>query len=149
MRAMRYTQWRFHKAAALQNARNRANIEKSAKIRPKVAADKRHAAHALHVQVLAQQRATAAYASAINARIKKTDQAVAKNAAQIKSKALAAKGRSKLAAQLARQGRATRQWANNRLKVVMAKTAAQFRRVRAKMQRDRHHADFALKAATS
>merc|ERR1712159_757710 len=172
MRAMRYTQWRFHKAAALQNARNRANIEKSAKIRAKVAADKRHAAHALHVQVLAQQRATAAYASAINARIKKTDQAVAKNAAQIKSnaiaaqkalaaavskfdkkannaKALAAKGRSKLAAQLARQGRATRQWANNRLKVVMAKTAAQFRRVRAKMQRDRHHADFALKAATS
>merc|ERR1711871_1232506 len=172
MRAMRYTQWRFHRAAALQNARNRANIEKSAKIRAKVAADKRHAAHALHVQVLAQQRATAAYASAINARIKKTDQAVAKNAAQIKSnaiaaqkalaaavskfdkkannaKALAAKGRSKLAAQLARQGRATRQWANNRLKVVMAKTAAQFRRVRAKMQRDRHHADFALKAATS
>merc|ERR1712054_649541 len=166
MRAMRYTQWRFHKAAALQNARNRANIEKSAKIRAKVAADKRHAAHALHVQVLAQQRATAAYASAINARIKKTDQAVTKNAAQIKSnaiaaqkalaaavskfdkkannaKALAAKGRSKLAAQLARQG------ANNRLKVVMAKTAAQFRRVRAKMQRDRHHADFALKAATS
>merc|ERR1712159_705700 len=108
MRAMRYTQWRFHKAAALQNARNRANIEKSAKIRAKVAADKRHAAHALHVQVLAQQRATAAYASAINARIKKTDQAVAKNAAQI-----------------TRQGRATRQWANNRLKVVMAKTAAQ------------------------
>merc|ERR1719160_543650 len=172
MRAMRYTQWRFHKAAALQNARNRANIEKSAKIRAKVAADKRHAAHALHVQVLAQQRATAAYASAINARIKKTDQAVAKNAAQIKSnaiaaqkalaaavskfdkkannaKALAAKGRSKLAAQLARQGRATRQWANNRLKVVMAKTAAQFRCVRAKMQRDRHHADFALKSATS
>merc|ERR1712159_269487 len=90
MRAMRYTQWRFHKAAALQNARNRANIEKSAKIRAKVAADKRHAAHALHVQVLAQQRATAAYASAINARIKKTDQAVAKNAAQIKSNAIAA-----------------------------------------------------------
>merc|ERR1711959_205418 len=110
MRAMRYTQWRFHKAAALQNARNRANIEKSQKIRAKAAADKRHASHALHVQVLAQQRATAAYASAINARIKKTDQAVAKNAAQ-----------------LARQGRATRQWANNRLKVVMAKTAAQFR----------------------
>merc|ERR1711881_692278 len=163
MKAMRYVQWRFHKAAALQNRRNKANIEKSQKIRAKVAADKRHASHALHVQVLAQQRATAAYASAINARIKKTDQAVAKNAAQIKSnavaaqkalaaavskfdkkannaKALAAKGRSKLAAQLARQGRATRQWAN---------TAAQFRRVRATMQRDRHHADFALKSATT
>merc|ERR1712054_448135 len=133
MRAMRYTQWRLHKAAALQNARNRANIEKSAKIRAKVAADKRHAAHALHVQVLAQQRATAAYASAINARIKKTDQAVAKNAAQIKSNAIAAQ--KALAAAVS--------------KVDKAKTAAQFRRVRAKMQRDRHHADFALKAATS
>merc|ERR1712159_173903 len=143
MRAMRYTQWRFHKAAALQNARNRANIEKSAKIRAKVAADKRHAAHALHVQVLAQQRATAAYASAINARIKKTDQAVAKSAAQIKSNAIAAQ--KALAAAVSKFD----QKANNRLKVVMAKTAAQFRRVRAKMQRDRHHADFALKAATS
>merc|ERR1711881_761332 len=126
----------------------------------------------LRHQVSAQQRAQAAYASAINARIKKTDKSVLVNAAQIKSnaaaaakalknavskfdkkannaKALAAKGRSKLAAQLARQGRATRQWANNRLKVVMAKTAAQFRRVRATMQRDRHHADFALKSATT
>merc|ERR1711981_922319 len=59
MKAMRYVQWRFHKAAALQNRRNKANIEKSQKIRAKVAADKRHASHALHVQVLAQQRATA------------------------------------------------------------------------------------------
>merc|ERR1719269_496630 len=31
------------------------------------------------------------------------------------------------------------------MKVVMAKTAAQFRRVRAKMADDRHHADMALK----
>merc|ERR1712159_728556 len=98
--------------------------------------------------------------------------AVAKNAAQIKSNAiaaqkalekavnifdkkaadaknLAAKGRSKLAAQLAAQDKATRQWANNKLKVVMLKTAAHFRRVRARMARDRHHADMALKSATS
>merc|ERR1711959_453687 len=123
-------------------------------------------------QVLAQQRAMAALASAVNARIKKTNKAVAVNAAQIKSnaiaaqkaleravnkydkkaanaRALAAKGRSKLAAQLRAQDKATRQWANNKLKVVIAKTAAQFRRVRAKMQRDRPHADFALKSATS
>merc|ERR1711959_159370 len=171
-RAMRYTQHRFAHAAEIQNKRNKANIAASRRLRERVQKDKVAASKALKVQVLAQQRATAAAASAINARIKKTDQAVAKNAAQIKSnaiaaqkalakavskfdkkannaKALAAKGRSKLAAQLARQGAATRQWANNRLKVVMAKTAAQFRRVRATMQRDRHHADFALKAATS
>merc|ERR1711881_231143 len=126
----------------------------------------------LRHQVSAQQRAQAAYASAINARIKKTDKSVLVNAAQIKSnaaaaakalknavdkfdqkannaKALAAKGRSKLAAQLRRQSKATRQWANNRLKVVIAKTAARFRRARARMARDRKHADFALKTATT
>merc|ERR1712054_354894 len=136
----------------------------------KIAADKRHAAAQLKHQVLAQQRAMASLASSINARIKRTNKHVAMNAAQIKSNAiaaqkalekavhkydkkaanaknLAAKGRSKLAAQLRAQDKATRQWANNKLKVVIAKTAAQFRRVRAKMQRDRHHADFALKAA--
>merc|ERR1719269_31650 len=39
--------------------------------------------------------------------------------------------------------------ANNKLKIVVAKTAAHFRRVRAKMAADRHHADMALKSATS
>merc|ERR1712159_976057 len=171
-RAMRWTQMKFHRAAVLSNKRMKINAERSKKIRMKIAADKRHAAAQLKHQVLAQQRAMAALASAVNARIKKTNKSVAVNAAQIKSNAiaaqkalekavhkydkkaanaknLAAKGRSKLAAQLRAQGKATRQWANNKLKVVIAKTAAQFRRVRAKMQRDRHHADFALKSATS
>merc|ERR1712054_182979 len=167
-RAMRWTQWKFHKAAVLSNKRMKINAERSKKIRMKIAADKRHAAAQLKHQVLAQQRAMASLASAVNARIKKTNKSVAVNAAQIKSnaiaaqkalekavhkydkkaanaRALAAAGRSKLAAQLRAQDKATRQWANNKLKVVIAKTAAQFRRVRAKMQRDRHHADFALK----
>merc|ERR1711871_1035159 len=171
-RAMRWTQWRFAKAAHLANIRNRANIRASAAIRRKVALYRAEAARNLRHQVVAQQRAQAAYASAINARIKRTDKSVAINAAQIKSnakaaqkalesavakfdkkannaKALAAKGRSKLAAQLRRQAKATRQWANNRLKVVIAKTAARFRRVRARMARDRKHADFALKTATT
>merc|ERR1719482_1191422 len=171
-RAMRFVQGRFHRAAALANRRNRANIRRSKLIRARVARDKAHAAHQLRIAVKAQQRSMAAYKSAINARIAQTNKHVAMNAAQIKSNAiaaqkalekavsiydrkaadaknLAAKGRSKLAAQLAAQGKATRQWANNKLKVVIAKTAAQFRRVRAKMQRDRHHADFALKSATS
>merc|ERR1711871_343196 len=39
--------------------------------------------------------------------------------------------------------------ANNRMKVVIAKTAAQFRRVRAKMAADRLHADKAVKIATT
>jgi histone H1/5 len=171
-KAMRWTQMKFHKAAELSNKREKINAQRSKMIRKKVAADKRHAAAQLKHQVLAQQRAMAALASSINARIKRTNKHVAMNAAQIKSNAiaaqkalekavsiydrkaadaknLAAKGRSKLAAQLRAQGKATRQWANNKLKVVIAKTAAQFRRVRAKMQRDRHHADFALKSATS
>merc|ERR1711959_497572 len=171
-KAMRWTQMKFHKAAELSNKREKINAERSKMIRKKIAADKRHAAAQLKHQVLAQQRAMAALASSINARIKRTNKHVAMNAAQIKSNAiaaqkalenavamydrkaanaknLAAKGRSKLAAQLRAQGKATRQWANNKLKVVIAKTAAQFRRVRAKMQRDRHHADFALKSATS
>merc|ERR1711881_72320 len=171
-KAMRYTQWRFAKAARLANYRNAMNIRKSAAIRRKVAQYRAEASRNLRHQVSAQQRAQAAYASAINARIKKTDKSVLVNAAQIKSnaaaaakalknavdkfdhkannaKALAAKGRSKLAAQLRRQAKATRQWANNRLKVVIAKTAARFRRVRSRMARDRKHADFALKTATT
>merc|ERR1712054_53737 len=103
--------------------------------------------------------------------IKSTNKHVSQNAAQIKASAKAArdalqaavhkfdkkannareeakKGRSKLAVQLETQDKNIRQWANNKLKVVMEKTAAQFNRVRAKMAADRHHADVALKAAT-
>merc|ERR1711959_591692 len=170
--AMRYVQYRFHKAAALANRRTRANIARSKAIRARVAKDKAHAAHQLRIAVKAQQRSMAAYKSAINARIAQTNKHVAVNAAQIKenakaarkalesavskfdkkvanARAEAAKGRSKLAAQLAAQDKATRQWANNKLKVVVAKTAAHFRRVRAKMAADRHHAVMALKSATS
>merc|ERR1712216_1044618 len=171
-RAMRYVQYRFHRAAALANRRNRANIRRSKLIRARVARDKAHAASQLRIAVKAQQRSMAAYKSAINARIAQTNKHVAVNAAQIKenakaarkalegavhkfdkkvanARAEAAKGRSKLAAQLAAQDKAPRQWANNKLKVVVAKTAAHFRRVRAKMAADRHHADMALKSATS
>merc|ERR1711881_289188 len=89
----------------------------------------------------------AAYKSAINARITQTNKHVAANAAQIKENAKRA--RSKLASQMRAQDKSIRQWANNKLKVVMASTAAQFRRVRAKMAADRAHADAMLKSATS
>merc|ERR1712023_2163 len=169
---MRYVQGKFASMAKLQNERNKANIARSKYIRGVVEANKREAKKNLQAQVLTQQRAMAALASAVNARIAKTNKHVAINAAQIKenakkareeldaavaifdkkaanARAEAAAGRSKLAAQLAAQDKSIRQWANNKMKVVMAKTAAQFRRVREEMAADRHAADLALKAASS
>merc|ERR1711981_392457 len=80
-RAMRFVQYRFHKAAALANRRNRANIHRSKLIRARVARDKAHAAHQLRIAVKA----------AINARIAQTNKHVAVNAAQIKEDAKAAR----------------------------------------------------------
>merc|ERR1711998_342103 len=170
--AMRRTQAQFAAVAALANKRNAANIARSKKIRKVVAANKVEAARNLHTQVIAQQRAMAALKSKVNARIDQTNKHVAANAAQIKENAKAArkalekavnifdkktanareeaqKGRSKLGAQLAAQDKAVRQWANNKLKIVVASTAAHFRRVRAKMAADRAHADALLKSTTS
>merc|ERR1719181_587599 len=170
--AMRRTQAQFAAAATLANQRNAANIARSKKIRATVAKNKAEAAKNLHIQVVAQQRAMAALKAHVNARIDQTNKHVAANAAQIKEdaktarKALehavrvydkktanareeAAKGRSKLGAQLAAQNRAIRQWSNNKLKIVVASTAAHFRRVRAKMAADRAHADALLKTTTS
>merc|ERR1719353_1699579 len=56
----------------------------------------------------------------------------------------AKKGRSKLAAQAADQDKKFREWANNKVKVIAAKTSAQFHKVRDTMSKDRHHADQAL-----
>merc|ERR1740138_845575 len=169
--AMRRTQAHFAAVAKLANQRNAANIARSKKIRATVAANKREAAKNLHIQVVAQQRAMAALKAHVNARIDQTNKHVAANAAQIKEDAKAArkalekamniydkktanareeatKGRSKLGAQLAAQDKAIRQWSNNKLKIVVASTAAHFRRVRAKMAADRAHADALLKTTT-
>merc|ERR1719310_872213 len=171
-RAMRFVQARFAHAAAVQNARNKANIAASKRIRARVAYEKKHAARQLHIATMAQQKALATMKSAVNERIRQTDAAVHKNAAQIvsnakaatkalnaavamfdkkaaKAQAGAAAGRSKLQAQLAAQDKHTRAWANQRLKVEMMKTAAHFRRVEDQMAKDRAHADFALKSATT
>merc|ERR1719160_1244333 len=171
-RAMRFVQARFAHAAAVQNARNKANIAASKRIRARVAYEKKHAARQLHIATMAQQKALATVKSAVNERIRQTDAAVHKNAAQIasnakaatkalnaavamfdkkaaKAQAGAAAGRSKLQAQLAAQDKHTRAWANQRLKVEMMKTAAHFRRVEDQMAKDRAHADFALKSATT
>merc|ERR1719506_3098138 len=170
--AMRFVQGKFAAMAKLQNSRNNANIARSKKIRAVVEANKVEARKNLEASVATQQRAMAALASATNARIAKTNKHVSVNAAQIKenakkareeldkavsifdkkaanARAEAAAGRSKLAAQLVAQDKSLREWASNKMKVVMAKTAAQFRRVRDQMAADRHHADMALKSASS
>merc|ERR1719353_1358802 len=56
----------------------------------------------------------------------------------------AKKGRSKLAAQATDQDKKFREWANNKIKAIAAKTSAQFHKVRDTMAKDRHHADQAL-----
>merc|ERR1711871_1152064 len=61
----------------------------------------------------------------------------------------AKKGRSKLAAQAAAQDKKFRLDANNKIKAITAKTAAEFADVRKKMADDRAHADAALAHTTS
>merc|ERR1711881_71294 len=56
--------------------------------------------------------------------------------------------RSKLSAQFAAQDKATRAWANNKIKGLVASTAAQFNDVETKMAKNRHDIDMALKQAT-
>merc|ERR1711970_1148095 len=170
--SMRDVQRRFADAAHTQNLREKANVARSKALRKTIRKNKHEAKKNLDHAVLVQQRAMSALASATNARIDQTNKHVAINAAQIKENAKkarqeldaavslfdtkvanardeAAAGRSKLAAQLEAQDKSIRQWANNKLKIVMAKTAAQFRRVREKMAEDRHNADMALKSASS
>merc|ERR1712054_232953 len=170
--AMRQTQEKFAKAAKLENKRNNANIKRSAKTREIMRKNKREAAKNLATAVANQQRALATLAQATNARIKSTNKHIAANAATIKANAKKArkdlekamgrfdkkmanvneeakKGRSKLAAQAAAQDKAFRNFANNKIRAIAASTAAQFRKVRARMAKDRHHADMMLKAASS
>merc|ERR1712159_568112 len=170
--SMRFVQKKFAAAAELENKRNKANIERTKKIRKRIADNKKEAHAHLETAVAAQQKARTALAAAMNARIKSTDAAVHKNAVQIEenakkarkdleaavnkfdhklnnAKAEAKKGRSKLAAQLASQDKAIRQWAANKMGVVAAQTAAHFRRVQKQMAADREHADTALKAAST
>merc|ERR1712054_738755 len=141
-RDMRIVQAKFARFAERENKRNRATI------------------------------ALAALASATNAKIKQTNKHIAANAAQIKENAKKArkdlekamdrfdkkmahvteqakKGSSKLAAQAVAQDKRFRQYANNKIKEIGAQTAAQFRKVRATMAKDRAHADMALKHASA
>merc|ERR1711871_1734422 len=170
--AMRLTQRKFAKAAALENKRNKETIARSMKTREIMAKNKAEGAKELKEAVENQQRALATLDSATNAKIKKTNAHIAANAAQIKINAKKArsaldhamnafdnkmanieaeakKGRSKLAAQANAMDKKFRNWANNKIKEVTAQTAKEFHDVRATMAKDRAHADAALAHASS
>merc|ERR1712216_321179 len=170
-RNMRRVQAKFAASAELANKRNSATIRRSRRTREIMRKNKRAAARSLKIAVLNQQRALAALASATNAKIKQTNKHIAANAAQIRENAKKArkdleksmarfnhkmanvseqakKGRSKLAAQAAAQDKSFRNFANNKIRAIAASTAAQFRKVRARMAKNRHHADMMLKQAS-
>merc|ERR1711871_549128 len=165
--AMRQTQEKFAKAAKLENKRQRQTLRRAKKTREIMRKNKKEGAKNLATAVANQQRALATLAQATNARIKSTTKHIAANAATIKANAKKArkdlekamgrfdkkmanvneeakKGRSKLAAQAADQDKKFREWANNKVKAIAAKTSAQFHKVRDTMAKDRHHADAAL-----
>merc|ERR1719440_771590 len=165
--AMRQTQAKFAAVARLENKRQRQTIRRSKKTREIMRKNKAEGAKNLKDAVTAQQRALSTLAQATNERIKSTNKHIAINAAQIKENAKKArkdldnamdrfdkkmsnvseeaqKGRSKLAAQAAAQDKKFREYANNRIKAITAKTAAQFHKVRDTMAKDRAAADAAL-----
>merc|ERR1711871_524411 len=169
---MRITARNFAKAAALENKRQRATMRRAKKTREIMRKNKKENAHNLHMAVLNQQRALAALDSATNARIKKTNQHIAANAAQIKTNAIKArkdldaamdrfdkkmynvneeakKGRSKLASDAAAMDKKVRAMINGKIKKQTAFAAQEFQKVRATMAKDRHDADMALAHTTT
>merc|ERR1711981_682338 len=165
--AMRKTQERFAKQARLANRRDRATLRRDRRTVKMAAHDRREQAHNLRMAVKGWQTATSAWASATNARIDTMNKHVAANAAQIKENAKKARkdlenamnswdkkianfrrdakaGRSKLAAAFAAQDKAQRAWANNKIKTLVANTAAQFNDVENKMAKNRHEVDMAI-----
>merc|ERR1711959_820413 len=170
-RAMRRTQMRFAHYAHLNNRRNRRNLARDRRTLRYVARDKRQAARHLKLAVSAWQKSTNAWAASTNARIDRMNAHVAANAAQIKENAKKARkdldvamhqwdhkianfrtesrnARNKLSAQFAAQSKATRAWANNKIKGFVAQTASQFNDVETKMAKNRHEIDMALRQAT-
>merc|ERR1719262_2075924 len=136
-----------------------------------VKADKRRAAKQLKLAVSSWQKSTQAWSAKTNARIDQMNKHTAANAAAIKENAKKARkdlenamhdwdhkaatfreessqARNKLSEQFKAQDKATRAWANNKIKGYVASTAAQFNDVETKMAKNRHEIDMALKQAT-
>merc|ERR1712166_870581 len=157
---MRLTQLRFAKMARLENKRYAATGKRDKTTLKVAAKDKAEGAHNLKVAVSMWQKSLSAWGSATNAKINK----MKKNAKKAR-KALegamhnwdqkianfrndAKKGRSKLAAQFATQDAKQREWANNKIKSLVARTASQFNAVEAKMAKNRHMVDMAIMHAS-
>merc|ERR1712159_26011 len=170
-RAMRRTQMRFAHYAHRNSRRNAANLRRDKRTLKYAEDDRREAAKHLKLAVTAWQKSTNAWAAATNARIDRMNAHVAANAAQIKENAKKARkdlenamgewdhkvatfrtteknANDKLSAQFAAQSKATRAWANNKIKGFVASTAAQFNDVETKMAKNRHDIDMALRQAT-
>jgi hypothetical protein len=169
--AMRKTQRHFARQAHLANKRNKATLRRDARTLKRAAHDRRQAARNLKLAVGAWQKNTQAWGAATNARINRMNKAVNANAAQIKNNAKKARkdlertmnkwdnsvnnfrtesknARNKLSAQFAAQSKATRAWANNKIKGLVASTSAQFNDVETKMAKNRSEVDAALRHAT-
>jgi hypothetical protein len=86
-KGMAFVQAKFASMAKLQNERFKEGQMRSKKLRSLIQKNKEEAAANLKKQVLTQQRAMAALASKVNARIAQTNKHVAANAAQIKANA--------------------------------------------------------------
>merc|ERR1712054_51076 len=164
-RAMVWTARTFAKQAALANRRNAANIARSKKTREIMRKNKRKAARDLRTAVLNQQRSLAALASKTNEKIRQTNAHIRENARIARRdlasadrrfsrkmfaySAQARAGRSYLAAKSAQMNKRLRYMVATKVKAITASTSAQFRRVRARMARDRLHADMMLKQSTT
>merc|ERR1712022_83553 len=169
--AMMRTQERFAKQAALANRRYKATLRRDKRTSKLIKHDKHESAKNLKLAVDAWQKSTNAWASATNARIDQMNKHVAANAAQIKENAKkcrkdlentmaswdhkvanfreeSSQARNKLSEQFKAQDKATRAWANNKIKGYVASTAAQFNDVETKMAKNRHEIDMALRQAT-
>merc|ERR1711968_334628 len=170
-REMRKTQEHFAKNAALNNRRYKASLNRDKKTKALIEKDKKRAAKQLKLAVSSWQKSTNAWAAKTNARITQMNAHVAANAANIKENAKKARkdlenamhswdkkvadfrtesatARNKLSEQFKAQDKATRAWANNKIKGYVASTAAQFNDVETKMAKNRHEVDMALRQAT-
>merc|ERR1712054_242331 len=168
---LRRTQRKFAQYAYLYNKRQKATEARDKQTLKYAADDKREAKKELNLAVSAWQKSTNAWSAATNARIDRMNKHVAANAAQIKENAKRARkdlevamaswdhkvatfrtesatARNKLSEQFAAQSKATRAWANNKIKGFVASTAAQFNDVETKMAKNRHDIDMALRQAT-
>jgi len=170
-REMRKTQEHFAKSKALAERRQRAMDKRDASSEKLIKQNKKRAAKQLKLSVSAWQKSTNAWAAHTNAHIDQMNKHAAANAAQIKENAKKARqdlssamhqwdqkvagfrtesatSRNKLSEQFKAQDKATRAWANNNIKSLVASTAAQFNDVETKMAKNRHEVDMALKHAT-